>query len=97
MSGYAVNVVGVAVMLWGAVGVRRGRFYADGLLAAGWGWTTAVFWRGTNLRFALAREGEPLDFGSLELWLAPLFTIAVAAGFIRSLIRLVNHAPAERA
>jgi hypothetical protein len=97
ISGYSVNVVGVAIMLWGAVSLRRGRAYAEGLLAAGWGWTTAVFWRGTNLRFMLAREGEALDYGSLELWLAPLFTIVVAAGFIRSVIRLLNHAPGERA
>jgi hypothetical protein len=97
ISGYTVNVAGVAIMLWGAVSLRRGRAYADGLLAAGWGWTTAVFWRGTNLRFALARAGEPLDFGSFELWLAPLFTVLVAVGFMRSLLRLVNHAEGDRA
>jgi hypothetical protein len=97
ISGYIVNVVGVAIMLWGAVSLRRGRAYAEGLLAAGWGWTTAIFWRGTNLRFMFAGDGEPLAFGSLELWLAPMFTIIVATGFIRSLVRLVNHASGERA
>ena len=96
ISGYTVNVVGVAILLWGAVSLRRGRAYAEGLLAAGWGWTTAVFWRGTNLRFGLASEGEPLSFGSTELWLAPVFTMVVAALFARSLIRLVNRAPGRR-
>ena len=57
LTGYAVNVFGVGIMLWGVVSLRKGRPYAEGLLATGWGWTTATFWRGTNLRYWLAAQG----------------------------------------
>jgi hypothetical protein len=90
VSGYLVNIAGVAIMLWGTVSLRRGRAHADGLIAAGWGWTTAVFWRATNLRFLLASAGEPLTFGATELWLAPVATLIVAALFARSLMAMVG-------
>ena len=41
----------------GVISLRRGRPHAEGVLATGWGWTTAVFWRGTNLRYWFATEG----------------------------------------
>jgi hypothetical protein len=88
LSGYAVNVLGVGITLGGAVSSRRGRHYADGLLAAGWGWTTAVFWRATNLRYDFAAAGGPLYFGSIELWLAPVFTAVAAALFVATLVLL---------
>jgi hypothetical protein len=91
VSGYVVNVVGVGMSLWGAISLRRGRPYAEGVLATGWGWTTAVFWRATNLRYGLAADGEALSFGSLELWLAPLFTMMAAAALVASLVLLVNR------
>jgi hypothetical protein len=89
-SGYVVNVFGVGIMLWGVVSLRRRRPYAEGLLAAGWGWTTAVFWRGTNLRYWLAAQGKPLSFGRLELWLGPLFTIIAGAALVGSLVLLLS-------
>ena len=89
-SGYAVNVFGVGIMLWGLVSLRRGLPYAEGLLATGWGWTTAVFWRGTNLRYWLDAQGKPLSFGRLELWLGPLFTIIAGAALVGSLVLLLN-------
>ena len=91
LSGYVVNVFGVGIMLWGAVSLRRGRPYAEGLLATSWGWTTAVFWRGANSRYWLAAHGLPLYFGRLELWLAPIFTIIVGAALACSLVLLLNH------
>ena len=90
-SGYVVNVLGVAITLWGAIGIRGGRPYAEGLLSTGWRWTTAVFWRATNLRYELAAEGKPLSFGSVELWLAPLFTMMAAAALAGSLVLLVSR------
>jgi hypothetical protein len=89
-SWYAVNIVGVGVSLWGVSGLRRGVVYAPGLLAAGWGWTTATFWRGTNLRYWLASEGEQLSFGEFELWLAPIVTSLVAVAFVGSLVALMK-------
>jgi hypothetical protein len=90
LSGYAVNVLGVGLTLWGAVSLRTGRPYAEGVLATGWGWTTAVFWRATNLRFWFASEGQPLSFGPIELWFAPVFTVMAAAGLVGSLVLLVR-------
>ena len=91
VSGYVVNVVRMGIALWAVACLRRGRPYAEGLLATGWGWTTAVFWRATNLRYMLASHGEPLDFGSLELWLAPLFTIMAGCAFAGSVVLLLKQ------
>ena len=91
VSGYIVNVVGVGITLWGALSLRRGRPYAEGVLATGWAWTTAVFWRATNLRYELAADGAALSFGSLELWLAPVFTMLAAAALAGSLVLLVKR------
>ena len=90
LSGYAVNVLGLGLTLWGAVSLRKGRAYAEGVLATGWGWTTAVFWRATNLRFWLASEGQTLSFGSIELWFAPVFTVIAGAALVGSLVLLVR-------
>jgi hypothetical protein len=90
VSGYVVNVVGVGLTLWGAVSLRKGRPYAEGVLATGWGWTTAVFWRATNLRFWFASQGQTLSFGSIELWFAPLFTVMAGAALVGSLVLLVR-------
>jgi hypothetical protein len=49
----------------------------------------------TNLRYWLADDGEPLSFGSIELWLAPVFTIMAAAALAGSVILLLNSS-AER-
>jgi hypothetical protein len=90
-SGYVVNVVGVGIAIWGALSVRAGHPYAEGVLATGWAWTTAVFWRGTNLRYWLAGRDEPLAFGSLELWLGPVFTVLAATALVVSLVVLVTR------
>jgi hypothetical protein len=91
LSGYAVDVLGVGIMVWGVISLRGGRPYAEGLLATGWGWTTAVFWRATNLRYWLAAEGKTLYYGDLELWLAPVFTVMAAAALVGSLVLLVSR------
>jgi hypothetical protein len=90
LSGYAVNVLGVAVTMWGIVSLRRARRYALSLVTAGWAWTTAVFWRATNLRHWYAAEIGELDFGSKELWLAPIATGIVASAFVGSVVLLLK-------
>ena len=90
-SGYTVNVVGVGITLWGSVSLRRGRAYGEGVLAAGWAWTAAVFWRATNLRYWYAAEIGDLSFGPIELWLAPLFTAMAVGAFLCSLVLLVRR------
>jgi hypothetical protein len=89
-SGYAVNVLGVGIALWGAVGLRRHSAYAEGVLATGWGWTTAAAWRATNLRYWLADQGEPLSFGHIELWVAPVLTIVAGAALTASVLLLLD-------
>ncbi len=93
LSEYSVNVSGVVIMFWGLISLHRGRPFARGVLASGWGWMTAVFWRGTNLRFRLAADGVPLTFGAdrLELRLAPVATVLMAAGLAASLALLLKH------
>ena len=91
ISGYVVNVLGVAITLWAVWTLGKGRPYAQGLLATGWAWTTAVFWRASNLRYSIAHDGRPLDFGTLELWLAPVFTLLAAAALVGSIVLLVNR------
>jgi hypothetical protein len=91
LSGYVVNVLGVGITLWGVISLHRGRQYAEGVLAAGWGWTTAVFWRGANLRYWLAAEGKPLGYGPLELWLGPVFTMIAGTALLGSLVLLVSR------
>jgi hypothetical protein len=78
-------------MLWGVISLREGRPYAEGVLATGWGWTTAVFWRGANLRYWLAAEGKPLSYGPIELWLAPVFAMIAAAALVGALFLLVSR------
>jgi|GEM_PF-4042021 len=91
LAGYAVNVIGVGIALWGAVSLRKNRPYAAGVLATGWGWTTAVFWRATDMRFWLDSEGRPLAFGHIELWFAPVFTLMSGAALVVSLVLLVRE------
>src|SRR5215470_1343956 len=79
ISGYAVNVLGVLVALWGSVSLRQGKHYGEGVLATGLGWTTAAAWRATNLRYWAAEQGQQLDFGATELWVAPLLVVISAA------------------
>jgi hypothetical protein len=93
LSGYAVNVLGLGITVWGTFSLRRDRPYAEGVLAAGWAWTTAVFWRGTNLRYWYAAEVGDLSFGPIELWLGPIFTAMAAAALLGSLVLLVGDRP----
>ena len=86
ISWYTADVLGAVVMFWGAIGLRRGKAYAEGLLIVGWSWTTAIFWRATNLRFWFSDQGEPLQYGQIELVLGPTFTLMAAAGLVVSLV-----------
>ena len=91
LSGYIVDVLGTGIMLWGVISLRRSRPYAVGVLASGWAWTTAVFWRGTNARYWLVSQGEPLAYGSVELWLGPAFTVMAGLALLGSLVALVRR------
>jgi hypothetical protein len=90
LSGYTVNVLGVGITMWGVISLRRAKWYALSLVTAGWAWTTAVFWRATNLRHWYAAEFGDLEFGSKELWLAPLVTVLVGSAFVGSVVLLLR-------
>lgn len=65
---YLVDFIGMVLLLWGAVYSRRSRPHsAPGLMAAGWGWIGANFWRATFGRVEELRAGGQLDYGSVEM------------------------------
>ena len=94
-SGYAVNVTGVGIAVWGALALRSGRPFAEGFLAAGWAWTTAAAWRATNLRFWYASEIGELDFGRAELWVGPIFVVVPAIALLGSLVLVARRRGVE--
>ncbi len=87
-SSYVMNVVGMGLMLWGAVSARRQQPFGPALLATGWSWTAATFWRATSDRYWWVSQGHSLYAGPMELWVAPVLTALAVAGLVASL-RLV--------
>jgi hypothetical protein len=94
-SAYIMNVVGMALMVLGALFGWRGRAMAPGVLTAGWSWTAATFWRATSDRFSFTAIGGAPYFGRIELWLSPLLTALACLGRLASL-RLVVQASRSR-
>lgn len=94
-SSYIANVVGMGMMLWGSVATRKGQPFGPGLLATGWSWTAATFWRATSDRFWLTSLGMPLYAGPMELWLAPIVTGLAVVGLAASLVLLVSSQSAR--
>jgi len=92
-ASYVMNVVGMGLMLWGAVSARRGQPSAPGLLTAGWSWTAATFWRATSDRFWWISRGGTLYAGTIELWLGPIFTALAVMGLAGSLILVLKPQP----
>jgi hypothetical protein len=89
-SAYIMNVVGMGLMLWGAVSARRWQPAGPALLATGWSWTAATFWRATSDRYWLVSQGHSLYAGPVELWLAPVVTALAVAGLIASLVLVLR-------
>ena len=89
-SSYLLNIAGMALMLWSAVSARRAQAIAPGLLAAGWAWTAATFWRATSDRYWWVSQGRSLYAGPVELWLAPLLTALALVMFVASLALLLR-------
>jgi hypothetical protein len=68
---YLAKVVGWILQAAGVAQLRAARVsLALALLAAGWGWFGANFWRAVADRFARLSSGPVLRLGSLELWFA---------------------------
>ena len=93
-ASYVLNVVGMATMLWGAVTTWRRRPAGSAVLAVGWSWTAATFWRATSDRYWWAANGNTLYAGPAELWVAPLLTALAVACLVASLVLVFREAAA---
>jgi hypothetical protein len=63
---YLVDFIGMVLLLWGGVVSLRASA-GPGVMAAGWAWTGANFWRATFGRVNALRAGEQLDHGLIEM------------------------------
>lgn len=91
-SSYILDVVGMGLMLWGAVRTRRGSPAGSAVLAVGWSWTAATFWRATSDRFWWVSLGHELYAGPMELWLAPALTAVAVAALAASMVLVFRQA-----
>ena len=85
-SGYVANILGMTLMLLGGIATKGAKPFGPALLAAGWSWTAATFWRATSDRFWATSLGMPLYAGRIELWLAPIITALAVTGSVASLV-----------
>jgi hypothetical protein len=56
------------------------------LLAGGWGWLAANFWRAVADRLVRIADGQALRLGSVELWFAGACLLVCLSGLAWSLI-----------
>lgn len=79
---YLVDLIGMLLLLWGALRSRRARpAGAPGILAAGWAWVASNGWRAAFGRVEWLQAGNALDFGLAEL-------CAVFCGLLLALVCL---------
>lgn len=72
---YLVDLIAMALLLWGAVHSLRARpNAAPGVLCGAFGWTAANGWRATFGRIQEISQGGTLDHGAAELWLVSIGT-----------------------
>jgi hypothetical protein len=83
---YLVKVVGWVLLASGAIQLRRSRVDAGlALLAAGYGWLAANFWRAVADRLSHIAAGQTLRLGSVELWFAGACLLVSLVGMAWSL------------
>ena len=86
---YLVDVVGFALLLWGAlVSLRARPDVAPGVLCAGYAWSAANGWRALALRLEILQEGGRVDPGLV--WLIGLGEIAALIGLALLLLLVVE-------
>lgn len=66
---YLIDAIAMALLFWGGVHslAKRPR-RAPGVLAAGWAWTSANYWRAFFDRVQFVNEGGTLQLGNAEYW-----------------------------
>src|SRR5688572_23871433 len=68
---YLVKLAGWSLLAAGLVKLRgRSTGLGFALLAGGWGWLAANFWRAVADRLVRIGDGQSLRLGSVELWFA---------------------------
>jgi hypothetical protein len=90
---YLVKFVGWVLL---AAGVTRFRTRPDVglvLLAGGWGWLAANFWRAVADRYARLEAGQSLPLGSIELWFAGSCLLVSVLGLMGCLILASRRVP----
>ena len=88
---YIVDLIAMALMLWGAVRSLRARpASSPAILAAAYAWTVANGWRATFGRMFEILEGGTLDHGTAEMWAVAIATAIGLACLILSLYLTVR-------
>jgi hypothetical protein len=92
---YLVDFIGMVLLGWGVVLCRRQRSAGLAVLAAGYGWTGANFWRALFGRVEAVANGEVLRLGWAEMCFVACGTIAAVAGLLWSLMLTTRRSPAH--
>lgn len=92
---YLVDVVGFALLLWGALASLRARpDVAPGVLCAGYAWSGANGWRALALRIETLQQGGQVDV--TLVWLIVLGEIAALVGLALLLLLVVESRTSPR-
>ena len=93
---HLVDVVGFALLLWGAMTSLRARpDVAPGVLCAGYAWSAANGWRALALRMETLQQGGEVDV--TLVWLLVLLEVVALTGLALLLLLVVEAGTPARA
>ena len=86
---YLVDVIGFALLLWGALASLRARpGLAPGVLCAGYAWSGANGWRALALRMETLQQGGEVDV--TLVWLLVISEVVALTGLALLLLLVVE-------
>ena len=86
---YLVDVIGFALLLWGAMTSLRARpDVAPGVLCAGYAWSAANGWRALALRMETLQQGGEVD--ATLVWLLVVSEVVALTGLALLLLLVVE-------
>jgi len=88
---YLVDFIGMVLLGWGVVLCRRAPSRGLAVLATGYGWTGANFWRALFGRVQAMAQGDVLRLGWAEMCFVACGTVVALVGLAWSL-RLATRA-----
>ena len=92
---YLVDVVGFALLLWGALASLRARpDVAPGILCAGYAWSGANGWRALALRIQTLQQGGEVDVTAF--WLLVISEVVALTGLALLLLLVVESRTPSR-